>query len=414
MADSTILNLDLQTTGANAGTWGTITNENLQKVEKGIKGYKSVSVAGSGTTSLTVSSGTSGTSDEQSRASLKLTGTLTGAMAVECEAVETWYFIDDATNRGAGPYALTFGPAGGTPVNLIAATGSKYIIYTDGTTAFDVLADAGNIKAGGTLTVGGAVSLDPDPLIETVAGSTTFTFNTSEGNYDARFAGDTETNLLYIDGGEDRVGINTNAPGKDLDVVGTFRASGDTDIDGGTFTFNTTEADLDARFAGDTETNLLYIDGGLDKIGIKTLPANITSDLHVTGTMKVTSTVDLDGGSFTWNEAGADLDLRLESLNLENMLVVDGSADKIGIGTAAPANARLEVNQTDASTGSISCISLDQDDVDETFIYFDGTSQTDSSGSVSSSTDTGGSKVGAVKVNINGTARWIRFYDTAV
>ena len=400
MADSTILNLDLQTTGSNAGTWGTVTNENLQKVEKGIKGYKSVSVAGSGTTSLTVSSGTSGTSDEQSRASLKFTGTLTGAMAVECEAVETWYFIDDATDRGSD-YALTFGPAGGTPVTLIAATGSKYIIYTDGSTAFDVLADAGNIKAGGTLTAVGNVSFDTG----------TFTFNTSEGDYDVRFAGDSETNLLYIDASTDRVGINTASPGVDLDVVGTFRASGNTDIDGGTFTFNTSEADLDARFAGATETNLLYLDASADKVGIKI--AAPTSDLHVAGTMKVTSTVDLDGGAFTWNEAGADLDLRLESENLENMLVVDGSADKIGIGTAGPADARLEINQA-VTDAAIACLSLDQDDEDQEFIYFEGTSTADSASSLSSSTATAGTKQGAIRVNINGTDRWIRFYDSAI
>ena len=407
MADSTILNLDLQTTGSNAGTWGTVTNENLEKVEKGIKGYKAVDVAGSGTTSLTVSSGTSGTSDEQSRASLKFTGTLTGNKAVECEAVETWYFIDDATNRGAGPYSLTFGPVGGTPVTLVAITGSKYIIYTDGTTAFDVLADAGNIKAGGTLTAAGNVSFDTG----------TFTFNTSEGDYDARFAGDSETNLLYLDAGNDRVGINTNTPGKDLDVVGSFRASGDTDIDGGTFTFNTTEADKDARFAGSGETNLLFLDASTDRVGIKI--AAPTSDLHVAGTMLVTGTakmsgtVDLDGGSFTWNDAGASLDLRMEGNTLENLFVLDGSADKIGIGNATPTNARFEINQT-VTDGAIACLNLNQDDVDETFIYFDGTSQTDSSGSISSSTDTDGSKVGAVKVNINGTARWIRFYDSAV
>ncbi len=401
MADSTILNLDLQTTGSNAGTWGTVTNENLEKIEKGIKGYKSVSVAGSGTTSLTVSSGTSGTSDEQSRSSLKFTGTLTGNKAVECEAVETWYFIDDGTNRGAGPYSLTFGPAGGTPVTLVATTGSKYIIYTDGTTAFDVLADAGNIKAGGTLTGAGNVSFDTG----------TFTFNTSEGDYDVRFAGAGETNLFCIDASTDRVGINTATPGVDLDVVGTFRASGNTAIDGGTFTFNTSEADLDARFAGASETNLLYLDASADMVGIKI--AAPTSDLHVAGTMKVTGAVDLDGGSFTFNEAGADVDLRLESENLQNMLVLDGSADKIGIGNASPTNARFEINQT-VTDAAIACLNLNQDDVDETFIYFDGTSQTDSSGSVSSSTDTGGTKVGAVKVNINGTARWIRFYDTAV
>ena len=325
-------------------------------------------------------------------------------MAVECEAVETWYFIDDATNRGAGPYDLSFGPAGGTPVTLIATTGSKYIIYTDGTTAFDVLADAGNVKAGGTLTAAGNVSLDTG----------TFTFNTSEGDYDARFAGDSETNLLFIDAGNDRVGINTNAPGVDLDVVGTFRASGNTDIDGGTFTFNTTEANLDARFAGDTETNLLYIDGGLDKIGIKTLPANITSDLHVTGTMKVTSTVDLDGGSLTWNDTSAnDLDFRCETATLDDAFFIDGSADKVGFGCQDPADAMVEINQS-STTGDIACLSLDQDDEDQEFIYFEGTSAADSSASLSSSTDTGGGKVGAIRVNINGTDRWIRFYDSAV
>jgi hypothetical protein len=402
MADSTILNLDLQTTGSNAGTWGTVTNENLQKVEKGIKGYKAVDVAGSGTTSLTVSSGTSGTSDEQSRASLKLTGTLTGAMAVECEAVETWYFIDDATNRGAGPYALTFGPAGGTPVTLVSTTGSKYIIYTDGTTAFDVLADAGNIKAGGTLTSAGNVSLDTG----------TFTFNTSEGDYDVRFAGDSETNLLYIDASTDRVGINTASPGVDLDVVGTFRASGNTDIDGGTFTFNTSEADLDARFAGSGETNLLYIDAGNDRVGIK--QNTPTSDLHVEGTMKVTSTVDLDGGAFTWNETGADLDLRLEGDDLENLFVLDGSEDMIGIGTAAPAGGRMEINQS-VTDGAIACLALDQDDEDKQFIYFDGTTATDSTTNVSTSTGTGGTKNGAILVNVNGIgACWIRVYTSAV
>jgi len=399
MADSTILNLDLQTTGSNAGTWGTVTNENLQKVEKGIKGYKAVSVAGSGTTSLTVSSGTSGTSDEQSRASLKFTGTLTGAMAVECEAVETWYFIDDATDRGSD-YALTFGPAGGTPVTLIAATGSKYIIYTDGTTAFDVLADAGNVKAGGTLTAAGNVSFDTG----------TFTFNTSEGDYDARFAGDSETNLLFIDASTDRVGINTNAPGVDLDVVGTFRASGNTAIDGGTFIFNDSQAALDARFEGDTEEFLLMIDGSADKVGIKT--ETPTSDLHVTGTMKVTSTVDLDGGSFTWNDTSAnDLDFRCETATLDDAFFIDGSADKVGFGCQDPADAMVEINQS-STTGAIACLSLDQDDEDQEFIFFEGTSATDQTKSITTET-TVGDLTGYIRVNINDTDYWMPFYATS-
>ena len=112
MADSTILNLDLQTTGANAGTWGSKTNDNLSKVENAIKGYAAVSVASSGTVSLTASSG--GTGDQQSRASLKLEGSLSGNVALECEANPYWYFVHDASTRGG--YTLTFGPAGGTPI----------------------------------------------------------------------------------------------------------------------------------------------------------------------------------------------------------------------------------------------------------------------------------------------------------
>ena len=41
---SSALNLELQASGENSGTWGVITNNNLQKVESAIKGY--VSIAG--------------------------------------------------------------------------------------------------------------------------------------------------------------------------------------------------------------------------------------------------------------------------------------------------------------------------------------------------------------------------------
>ena len=103
MADSTILNLDLQTTGANAGTWGSKTNDNLEKIENAIKGYASVAITGT-SQALTVASG--GTGDQQSRAVLNLTGTLAGSTALTCEANPNWYIIKDATTRAG--HALTF------------------------------------------------------------------------------------------------------------------------------------------------------------------------------------------------------------------------------------------------------------------------------------------------------------------
>ena len=153
----------------------------------------------------------------------------------------------------------------------------------------------------------------------------------------------------------------------------------------------------------------VFPDASADKVGIKI--AAPTSDLHVAGTMKVTSTVDLDGGAFTWNEAGADLDLRLESENLENMLVVDGSADKIGIGTAGPADARLEINQA-VTDAAIACLSLDQDDEDQEFIFFEGTSASDQTKSITTET-TVGVLTGYIRVNINDTDYWMPFYETS-
>ena len=147
------LNLELQASGENSGTWGTITNNNLTKIESAIKGYVSVAIA-STTDSLTAEDGT--TADEQSNAIIKLTGSLTNNTTMQCEAVENWYIVDNATTMGT--YTLGFKPAGGTATNLVA--GSKHILYTDGSTMFDVLDDAGNITANGTLDVAGDVNFN--------------------------------------------------------------------------------------------------------------------------------------------------------------------------------------------------------------------------------------------------------------
>ena len=330
---SSSLNLELQATGENSGTWGNITNNNLQKVESAIKGYVSIALA-STTDSLTATDGT--TADEQSNAIIKLTGTLTGNTTMQCEAVETWYIVDNATSMST--HTLGFKPAGGTATNLVA--GSKHILYSDGSTMFDVLNDAGNIKANGTLTV-----------------------------------------------------------------------SGNTSLDGGTFVFNESSADLDFRIEGNGDANLFFTDAGNDRVGIKT--ASPSTELHVVGGIKATGGIDFDGGGFVFNESSASVDFRAETNTLRHAFFIYGSADKIGFGTSTPANASVEINQANSS-GAIACLSLDQDDQDQEFLYFEGTSASDSSASLSSSTAEASSKAGAIRVNINGTDRWIRFYETAI
>ena len=327
---SSTLNLEIQATGENSGTWGTITNNNLQKLESAIKGYVSVAVA-STSDSLTASDGS--TTDEQSNAIIKLTGSLTGNTTMQCEAVESWYIVDNATSMGT--YTLGFKPAGGTAASLVSS--SKHLLYSDGSTMFDVLADCGNISANGTLTVAGNV-----------------------------------------------------------------------EFDGGSFIFNQSSADVDFRIEGNGDANLFFTDAGNDRVGIKT--GSPSTELHVVGGIKATGDIDFDGGGFVFNESGASVDLRMETNTLANAFFVDGSADKIGFGTNSPAGASVEINQANSS-GAIACLSLDQDDVDEPFIKFDGTTASDQSKSLSTDTSVG-SLTGHIRIDVNGTDYWIPYYAT--
>ena len=305
---SSSLNLELQATGENSGSWGTKTNNNLQKLESAIKGYVSIAIA-STTDALATSDGS--TTDEQSNAIIKLTGTLSGNTTMQAEAVETWYIVDDATTHGGN--TLGFKPAGGTAVNLVQ--GAKHILYSDGSTMFDVLADAGNIKANGTLDVTGNTSLDGG----------TFVFNESSADLDFRIEGNGDANLFFTDAGNDRVGIKTNSPSTELDIVGGVKATGN---------------------------------------------------------------VDFDGGSFTFNDSSASLDFRIETNTLTHAFFSDGSADKIGFGTSSPTSAFVTIDQSNAS-GAVAVLTLDQGDEDQEFIRFDGTSASDQTKSITTDTSVG-------------------------
>ena len=329
---SSTLNLELQTTGENSGTWGTITNNNLQKLESAAKGYVSVAIA-STSDALTATDGTS--SDETSNAIVKLTGTLTGNTTMQCEAVENWYIVDNAATMGT--YTLGFKPAGGTATNLVS--GSKHLLYTDGSTMFDVLDDAGNITANGTLDVAGAVNFNGGA----------FTFNEAGADLDFRVEGNTATNLLFCDAGNDRVGINQASPSTTLDVVGSVKATGNIDFDGGTFTFNDTQADLDFRIEGAGDEYLFFTDAGNDRVGI-------------------------------------------------------------GIPSGAAPNGKLEVDQY-SSSAAIAVLTLDQGDADQEFINFQGSTASDQTASLTTDTSVG-SLTGHIRVAVNGTDYWIPYYAT--
>jgi hypothetical protein len=148
------LKLERQASGENSGTWGNLVNYVFNRIDASTKGYQAVDVAGSANVTLTSNNSTtntddSATDDQVHNAVLEFTGALTGDIHVFTDAVETKYTV---FNNTTGSQTLTFGPTGGTGVAL--KQGAKTLVYTDGTTMVDVMADLGDINVTGIANTG--------------------------------------------------------------------------------------------------------------------------------------------------------------------------------------------------------------------------------------------------------------------
>jgi hypothetical protein len=125
---STDLKLELITTGEKSGTWGTITNTNLQILEQAASGYLSLAVGGA---DVALSLATHATANGKNLY-YKLTGTLTGNRIVTMpDGAERVFIVEDATARSASNYTLTVKTVSGT--GLALPVGSTTVLYSDGT-----------------------------------------------------------------------------------------------------------------------------------------------------------------------------------------------------------------------------------------------------------------------------------------
>jgi len=130
MASSTSsdLKLELITTGEKSGTWGTITNTNLQILEQASSGYLSLDV---GSADVALSLANHATANGKNLY-YKLTGTLTANRTVTMpDSAERVFIVEDATTRSASNYTLTVKTVSGT--GLALPIGSTTVLYSDGT-----------------------------------------------------------------------------------------------------------------------------------------------------------------------------------------------------------------------------------------------------------------------------------------
>ena len=127
------LKLELMETGANANTWGTNTNNNLEVLDAFAAGFLSKSVAGSSNITLT----TANASDtaESSNKVIELTGALTGDIVVFIPAVESEYLF---FNNTTGSQTLTIAATGHTANGALATQGAYSRVYCDGSSDMNV------------------------------------------------------------------------------------------------------------------------------------------------------------------------------------------------------------------------------------------------------------------------------------
>jgi hypothetical protein len=144
---SSDLKLELITTGEKSGTWGTITNTNLQQLEQAVSGYIAVDVA-SADVALALSNGAV---SNGKNFYFKLTGTLTANRTVTMpDSAERVFVVEDATDRSSSLYTLTVKTVSGTGVTL--PVGSTNLVYSDGTNINLGIRDKGYVTPGATYT----------------------------------------------------------------------------------------------------------------------------------------------------------------------------------------------------------------------------------------------------------------------
>ena len=158
---STDLKLELITTGEKSGTWGTITNTNLQILEQAASGYLSLAVGGA---DVALSLANHATANGKNLY-YKLTGTLTAARTVTMpDGAERVFIVEDATARSSSNYTLTVKTVSGTGVTL--PVGSTTVLYSDGTNVTGKLQTKGYYTPPSTYT-----AVNGDQLLVNTSGS---------------------------------------------------------------------------------------------------------------------------------------------------------------------------------------------------------------------------------------------------
>ena len=128
MSDYTLnTGIELITTGDKAGTWGTITNNNFDIIDRALNGVKSITLSGTTHTLTTTEGLDSGSVSDGAFKVLVLSGSPSGTntITISPNDADKLYFVYNTSGQTA-----TFTQGSGANVSI--TTGSAKIIYADG------------------------------------------------------------------------------------------------------------------------------------------------------------------------------------------------------------------------------------------------------------------------------------------
>ena len=217
MASSTSndLKLELITTGEKSGTWGTITNTNLQILEQAASGYLSLDV---GSADVALSLANHATANGKNLY-YKLTGTLTANRSVTMpDSAERVFIVEDATTRSASNYTLTVKTVSGT--GLALPIGSTTVLYSDGTNITGKLQTKGYYTPSATYTTVNGDQILVDTSGSGISAAVTINLPASPAIGNEVTFIDSGNNLASNNLTVGRNGSNINGSGSDL-VVST-------------------------------------------------------------------------------------------------------------------------------------------------------------------------------------------------
>jgi hypothetical protein len=208
--------------------------------------------------------------------------TIGGASAAA--ATVTSLSVSDGNITNVGDIALDTISADGTTIGVSMTDNTAAALdIKEGSNSylkFDTTDSSELITASKAFTVASGVTFTTDTADinggaidgTTIGGSTpaaaTFTLATATSVNATNVRANDGTAAIVITDSTGAVAVST-----------ALTATGNVSVDGGTFIFNETGADLDFRFEGDNNANLLFGDAGNDRIGIGTNTPNYVLDI---------------------------------------------------------------------------------------------------------------------------------------